>query len=138
MAAIFILSLLNVRNSWTASEHGVPGEKVAVSGPPEVEPGQGAPECQGQIQRTGALSWWMTSRGTRLGGGDVRADEGARSDLKDPDCGLWWTRAASVKDTPHERRGAQGSRGPGRSPREQPSHFVRRIGGTPRSGFQCL
>lgn len=27
----------------------------------------------------------------------------------------------------------QGSRGPGRSPREQPSHFARRVGGTPRS-----
>lgn len=71
-----------MRNSWTASEHGVPGEKVAVSGPPEVEPGQGVPECQGQIQRNWCSELVDDVTGhSGVGGGDVSADEGALSDL---------------------------------------------------------
>ena len=54
-----------------------------------------------------------------VGGGDVGADDGALLDLsvtltwRSRDCRLWWTRAASVKDTPHGERRGQGSRGPG-------------------------
>lgn len=73
--------------------------------------------------------WWgeVTSAQTR---GAVGPERG--TDLEEPG-GLRWTRAGSVKDTPHGERRGQGSRGPSRVSQKTASHFARRVRGPPRS-----
>lgn len=110
-----------MRNPWTASEHGVPGEKVAVSGPAEVEPGHGVLRVRDRSGAAGALRWWVTSQGTEGWWGEVTSEQTRGSvgperdsDLEEPGLQALVDTGRVCKGHSSRREAGQGSRGPGR------------------------